>query len=88
MIITREMATKVRDTVAAGLVQGVGVQEPGKMCVEAAVCYALVIKFPYVGRVRPSLARARRVLLSHVGPTPLHLKQRCLVRSTKPTRGQ
>jgi len=39
--ITREMAEKVRDTVAAGLTHGMGVQEPGKMCVEAAVCYAL-----------------------------------------------
>lgn len=41
MIITREIAMKVRDVVAAGLTNGVGVQEPGKMCVEAAVCYAL-----------------------------------------------
>jgi len=39
--ITREMATKVRDTVAAGLTNGLGTQAPGKMCVEAAVCYAL-----------------------------------------------
>ena len=41
MDITREIAIKVRDTVAAGLVSGVGIAEPGKMCVEAAVCYAL-----------------------------------------------
>ena len=41
MEITAELATKVRDVVAAGLVRGVGIQEPGKMCVEAAVCYAL-----------------------------------------------
>jgi hypothetical protein len=40
-MITREIAMKVRDVVAAGLVEGVGVAEPGKMCVEAAVCYAL-----------------------------------------------
>jgi hypothetical protein len=40
-VITREVAEKVRDTVAAGLVSGMGVAEPGKMCVEAAVCYAL-----------------------------------------------
>ncbi len=39
--ITREIATKVRDVIDAGLVNGVGVAEPGKMCVEAAVCYAL-----------------------------------------------
>jgi hypothetical protein len=41
MEITREIAMEVRDTVAAGLVAGVGIAEPGKMCVEAAVCYAL-----------------------------------------------
>ena len=40
-MITREIATKVRDIVDAGLVNGVGVAEPGKMCVEAAVCFAL-----------------------------------------------
>jgi hypothetical protein len=39
--ITRETAIKVRDIVDAGLVRGAGVPEPGKMCVEAAVCYAL-----------------------------------------------
>src|SRR6478609_6915619 len=39
--ITREIATKVRDVIDAGLVSGVGIAEPGKMCVEAAVCYAL-----------------------------------------------
>ena len=39
--ITREIAQKVRDIVDAGLVNGVGVAEPGKMCVEAAVCFAL-----------------------------------------------
>ena len=41
MEITREIAIKVRDTVNAGLVKGVGVQVPGQMCVEAAVCYAM-----------------------------------------------
>jgi len=41
MEITREIAIKVRDTVDAGLVKGVGVQIPGRMCVEAAVCYAM-----------------------------------------------
>ena len=38
MEITREIAIKVRDTVDAGLVKGVGIQVPGQMCVEAAVC--------------------------------------------------
>ena len=41
MEITREIAIKVRDTVDAGLVKGVGIQVPGQMCVEAAVCYAM-----------------------------------------------
>ena len=41
MDITREIAAKVLATVDAGLVAGVGVPEPGKMCVEAAVCYAM-----------------------------------------------
>jgi hypothetical protein len=40
-VITREIATKVRDVVDAGLVSGVGRPEPGQMCVEAAVCFAL-----------------------------------------------
>lgn len=39
--ITREIALKVRETVDAGLVKGMGVQVPGQMCVEAAVCYAM-----------------------------------------------
>jgi len=39
--ITREIAQKVRDVVDAGLVNGVGIAQPGKMCVEAAVCFAL-----------------------------------------------
>ena len=41
MEITNEVAAKVLATVDAGLCSGVGVAEPGKMCVEAAVCYAL-----------------------------------------------
>lgn len=39
--ITRAIATKVRDTVDAGLVHGLGDPLPGEMCVEAAVCFAL-----------------------------------------------
>lgn len=39
--ITEAIAAKVRDTVDAGLVAGVGIPVPGQMCVEAAVCYAL-----------------------------------------------
>jgi hypothetical protein len=41
MQITQEVAAKVLSIVDAGLVKGVGLPEPGKMCVEAAVCYAL-----------------------------------------------
>ena len=41
MIVTREIAEKVRDTVAAGLSSGIGKPIPGQMCVEAAVCYAM-----------------------------------------------
>src|SRR5262245_37323772 len=39
--ITRELAIKVRDVVDAGLSHGLGQATPGRMCVEAAVCYAL-----------------------------------------------
>ncbi len=39
--ITETIARKVLDTVDAGLVTGKGSPQPGKMCVEAAVCYAL-----------------------------------------------
>ena len=38
---TVEDAEKVLGVVDAGLVSGLGVAEPGKMCVEAAICYAL-----------------------------------------------
>ncbi len=39
--ITRTIAARVLQTIDAGLVTGMGDPEPGKMCVEAAVCYAL-----------------------------------------------
>jgi hypothetical protein len=39
--ITRDVAIKVLSVVDAGLVNGLGTPTPGKMCVEAAVCYAL-----------------------------------------------
>ena len=41
MQINEQIAAKVLETVRHGLVSGLGIQEPGKMCVEAAVCYAL-----------------------------------------------
>ena len=39
--ITPELAAKVLAIVDAGLTNGIGDPEPGRMCVEAAVCYAL-----------------------------------------------
>ena len=39
--INEALARKVLDVVDAGLVKGMGVPEPGKMCVEAAVNYAM-----------------------------------------------
>lgn len=41
MELNEAVARKVLETVDAGLSSGLGVQKPGKMCVEAAVCYAL-----------------------------------------------
>lgn len=41
MKITKKHARKVLAVVDQGLVQGVGIPVPGKMCVEAAVCFAL-----------------------------------------------
>lgn len=41
MQITREIAQKVLDVVDAGLVSGIGRPTPGKMCVEAAVCFVM-----------------------------------------------
>ena len=41
MKITKRHAAEVIKIVDAGLVHGLGKPEPGKMCVEAAVCYAL-----------------------------------------------
>lgn len=37
---TEEIAKKVLQVVNKGLVKGLGVRKPGKMCIEAAVCYA------------------------------------------------
>ena len=41
MIITQDIAQKVINLVDQGLVKGMGNPIPGKMCVEAAVCFAL-----------------------------------------------
>ncbi len=37
---SKKIAAKVLEVVDKGLVNGLGVQEPGKMCVEAVVCFA------------------------------------------------
>lgn len=39
--ITEPLVRKLLATIDAGLVQGLGAPEPGKMCVEAAISYAL-----------------------------------------------
>src|SRR5215468_4258203 len=39
--ITETIVHKLLNVVDAGLVKGLGNPEPGQMCVEAAVCYAL-----------------------------------------------
>jgi hypothetical protein len=39
--VTLETARKVAEVVGKGLCSGLGKPEPGKMCVEAAVCYAM-----------------------------------------------
>ena len=60
MTITREIAQKVCDVVAFGLVKGVGKPVPDQMCVEAAVCYALGL--PHgddPGCVSPALRRLK-----------------------------
>lgn len=40
VVLDESIARKVLTTVDAGLVRGKGVPTPGKMCVEAAVCFA------------------------------------------------
>lgn len=57
MEITETIALKVRNTVRQGLSSGLGVAEPGKMCVEAAVCFALGL--PH-GDDPPCVARSVR----------------------------
>src|SRR3990167_3857813 len=70
--ITREIAQKVRDVVDAGLVSGVGNPEPGKMCVEAAVCFALGL--PHGDKptcVSPALRRLKIGLNDRTWSSPL-----------------
>jgi hypothetical protein len=63
MEITQEIAQNVFNTVNAGLVYGLGIPEPGKMCVEAAVCFAMGL--PHGDNppcVSPALRRLKIVL--------------------------
>jgi hypothetical protein len=39
--VNESLARRVLEVVDAGLVSGIGVPEPGKMCIEAAVCFAM-----------------------------------------------
>ncbi len=67
MRITKKLASKVLEVVDAGLVSGVGMPEPGRMCVEAAVCYAMGL--PHGDRptcVSPAL-RALKITLNDAG---------------------
>ena len=41
IVITEAVAKRCLEVVDQGLVSGMGVPEPGKLCVEAAICYAL-----------------------------------------------
>ncbi len=41
MIITQKLVNKINSLINKGLTQGLGKPEPGRMCVEAAICYAL-----------------------------------------------
>jgi len=62
--LSEALASKVLSAVDAGLVSGLGVQKPGKMCVEAAVCFALGLPHgdnpPCVG----SAVRAAKIRLN------------------------
>lgn len=57
MEFTKEHAIKVLELVDVGLVKGLGVPEPGKMCIEAAFCFALGL--PH-GDNPPHVSRALR----------------------------
>ena len=52
--LNKAVARKVLKTVDAGLCSGKGAPEPGKMCVEAAVCFALGLP---TAMSRPASAR-------------------------------
>jgi hypothetical protein len=60
MQITRTIVDKIHSLLDHGLVSGLGVREPGKLCVEAAICYAMDL--PHnddPGCVMPALRRMK-----------------------------
>ncbi|MES2367758.1 MAG: hypothetical protein V4563_17915, partial [Pseudomonadota bacterium] len=57
--INKALARKVLEIVDHGLSHGLGKQEPGKMCIEAAVCYAMGL--PH-SDTPPCVSRAVRAL--------------------------
>ena len=60
MEITEELAIKVRDVIDRGLVRGAGDPHPGRMCVEAAVCYALGL--PHGDNPEECVSQSLRIL--------------------------
>jgi len=67
MKLDRSVAKRVLDVVDAGLINGIGEPTPGKMCVEAAVCYAMGLPHgddpPCVG----AAVRALKIPLNDAG---------------------
>jgi len=62
--ITEPLVRKLLATVDVGLVKGLGSPEPGKMCVEAAVSYALDEKHSAVPSCVGSVVRVGKVVLN------------------------
>jgi len=67
MQVTIEHARKVIEIVDKGLSKGLGVQEPGKMCVEAAVCAALGLPHGDDPQCVASSVRAFKIQLNDLG---------------------
>src|SRR5260221_944097 len=57
-------ARKVLEAVDAGLVRGLGEQTPGKMCIEAAVCYAMGMPHSDRPKCVGSAVRAYKIRLN------------------------
>ena len=70
-VATRETAEKIVELLTYGLVSGMGSPEPGKMCVEAMVCYAMGL--PHGDRpacVAPALRRLKIALNDKAWSSP------------------